>query len=371
MSGVMLHDDLPGRLAATASTNPTLPLPAPQQPTHGKPMSLHGYTDQMEMFGDTGLNFGSMTKHSHMSNNNDGLQTHQTKQQLQQQLQEQYSRHTKSSQMSDPEPESHHGDAPLTADHFLNPSRPISAPPSFNQQASPRKNKDTRFVGDMDQSGSHGLSHSQGAKDPSQPPPSPPYISQFDTIDRADSGDIVPESTSQRQRQGMQSPRLLAMLNKYHQLGQQHMKDPQPEFAIFQGDNDWEDIGEKHGKHDTQSHHDDRSIHSAPSTSRSHNSRFSVPERSNSLSPKGKSKTGPSGSWTRPDSRFGDGPNTHAKTWKEMDPNQSLLREKYKVAKKNTITNQEEYGLFIKNLAKAKKNQHMLRIKLLQKTQQM
>lgn len=56
---------------------------------------------------------------------------------------------------------------------------------------------------------------------------------------------------------------------------------------------------------------------------------------------------------------------SHVKTWKGLDSNNHLLKQRYKIASKNTTTNQEEYGLFLKNVKKAKKQQHSLRTKLI------
>jgi hypothetical protein len=58
---------------------------------------------------------------------------------------------------------------------------------------------------------------------------------------------------------------------------------------------------------------------------------------------------------------------SHVKAWKALDSSNQVLQQRYKIASKNTTTNQEEYGLFIKNVKKAKKQQHRLRTKLINK----
>lgn len=58
---------------------------------------------------------------------------------------------------------------------------------------------------------------------------------------------------------------------------------------------------------------------------------------------------------------------SHVKAWKVLDSSNQILQQRYKIASKNTITNQEDYGLFIKNVKKAKKQQHQLRTKLMNK----
>jgi hypothetical protein len=58
---------------------------------------------------------------------------------------------------------------------------------------------------------------------------------------------------------------------------------------------------------------------------------------------------------------------SHVKAWKPLDSSNQVLQQRYKIASKNTTTNQEEYGLFVKNIKKAKKQQHRLRTKLINK----